>query len=156
MNDWKNYVTVALNEKFDEVLMDRADKCSFSAKYAKLWSCSPKEPYTCLLTQVLNMTLKWHVHNYFQPCPKSNPQNEMCLVSAKDKIWHPDKCTIWWFLNQAVAQQKYLTYTKHWQKNVIKFISKHCEKALCLQTRDWMLKTWHTRFLSLSVWVLRM
>ena len=36
MNDWKNYVTVALNEKFDAVLMDRADKCFFSAKYAKL------------------------------------------------------------------------------------------------------------------------
>ena len=28
-------MTVALNEKFDEVLKDRADKCSFSAKYAK-------------------------------------------------------------------------------------------------------------------------
>ena len=37
MNDWKNYVTVAMNEKFDQVLQERADKCPFSAKYTQVW-----------------------------------------------------------------------------------------------------------------------
>ena len=44
MNDWKNYVTVAMNEKFDQVLQERADKCPFSAKYTQVWRHGDTRP----------------------------------------------------------------------------------------------------------------
>ncbi|KAL8578780.1 hypothetical protein ACOMHN_045768 [Nucella lapillus] len=34
-NDWKNHVTVAVEEKFEQILQERAENCPYSAKYCR-------------------------------------------------------------------------------------------------------------------------